>query len=249
MAANAMATPRIVGGTELAYPRELQFLVSLQEAGFHFCGGSLIAPTWVLTAAHCTIGGGLDDVKVGMHDRRYASSDDCVQTQRAKQIINHAQYNPNTLEHDIALIELSTPVEYAAIPVHTGPRGEGLEAADTDVIAAGWGALAWGGGPPDAPQKVTLPIVADATCNQNYGGGITSGMICAGLPEGGKDSCQGDSGGPLFYNQPGEPQKLVGVVSWGDGCAFPNKPGVYTRVSRYISWLCRQTSLPLFCDA
>ena len=96
---------------------------------------------------------------------------------------------------------------------------------------------------PDAARKVEVPVYSDAKCNEAYGGGITGGMICAGLKEGGKDSCQGDSGGPLFSNEPGQPQKLVGVVSWGQGCAFEGYPGVYTRVSSYISWICENAGI------
>ena len=82
-------------------------------------------------------------------------------------------------------------------------------------------------------RKVTVPIVSRTSCNQAYFNGVTVNMFCAGYAEGGKDSCQGDSGGPMVnpYKQ------LIGVVSWGVGCARPNLPGVYTRVSRYLTWI------------
>jgi len=76
--------------------------------------------------------------------------------------------------------------------------------------------------------QVDVPIVSRATCNSNYGSGaITTNMICAGLTQGGKDSCQGDSGGPIVDKSS---RALIGLVSWGEGCAAAGKPGVYTRV-------------------
>ncbi|NBU64481.1 MAG: serine protease, partial [Chloroflexia bacterium] len=88
----------------------------------------------------------------------------------------------------------------------------------------------------DVLRKVTVPIVSNTTCNTNYGGGITARMVCAGLPTGGVDSCQGDSGGPLFVNDASTP-KLIGVVSWGEGCAVAGKPGVYANVQAMRSWI------------
>lgn len=85
----------------------------------------------------------------------------------------------------------------------------------------------------DALQKVTVPIVSREDCNSKYSGAVTEGMICAGFTEGGKDSCQGDSGGPLT-----DPSgTLIGIVSWGQGCALPNYPGVYAHVGNYVDFI------------
>ena len=91
---------------------------------------------------------------------------------------------------------------------------------------------------PDNLQWVEVPLVTNAQCFQNYNGyiGITSSMICAGYPEGGKDSCQGDSGGPLICNEGGK-AVLTGVVSVGLGCAAPNFPGIYARVTAVLNWI------------
>lgn len=81
-------------------------------------------------------------------------------------------------------------------------------------------------------QSVEIPIVDRNECNEDYEGDITPDMICAGVPEGGKDSCQGDSGGPVVLNG-----NLVGIVSWGDGCARAGYPGVYTNVAYFLDWI------------
>lgn len=79
---------------------------------------------------------------------------------------------------------------------------------------------------------MSVPVTTNAQCNAMYSGMITAGMLCAGFPEGGRDACQMDSGGPLTFNN-----QLIGVVSWGAGCARPNAPGVYARVAHYRNWI------------
>jgi len=97
---------------------------------------------------------------------------------------------------------------------------------------AGWGATCEGCAGTATLRFVAVPIVSNAQCNTNYGGGITTAMLCAGFPQGGRDACQGDSGGPLTIGG-----TLVGVVSWGHGCARPNFPGVYARVPFFRNWI------------
>lgn len=222
---------RIVGGVPVAPPRAFQYQVSLGSS--HFCGGSLIAPRWVLTAAHCL--GGVGVVKVGMHEREPRPDDECVQTSEVKREIPHPSYNDGTLDYDIALLELSSPVDYAPIALNTDAA---VESAGTPLTVSGWGTTSSGGSLSDVLLKVGVPVVADGACNQAYNGGITQRMICAGYDEGGRDSCQGDSGGPLIHApEGGGDPVLVGVVSWGHGCALPGKPGVYTRVSELTGWV------------
>ena len=92
------------------------------------------------------------------------------------------------------------------------------------------------GASPDTCQYVQVPAVTNAACNSAYSGGITESMICAGYPEGGKDSCQGDSGGPFVCNNEGK-AVIAGVVSWGYGCALPGYPGVYSRTTHVLDWI------------
>eukprot|EP00966_Prymnesium_polylepis_P211760 4904292-Prymnesium_polylepis.1 len=250
-----------------------QWLVSLQTTGdFHFCGGTLIAPDWVLTAAHCTIDSTATQiiVKVGV-DNINDLTDGCVQQRSVRRIINHPSYSSMTYANDVALLELDAPVDYAPIYRLADVSAPGATNGSF-VTVAGWGATSQGGVGSSVAHHVLVPIVdqvcasfrststhpsthdasapvlhtstlvrargrgggggggrAFATCSANYAPGpITHGMICAGYEEGGRDSCQGDSGGPLFAlpstNDPAY-AALVGVVSWGRGCAVAGYPG------------------------
>jgi len=123
--------------------------------------------------------------------------------------------------------------EYAVLDT----TGTGHAATGASVIVAGWGTMSEGGESPDVMHDVTISMLDFADCNTAYEGGLLQGMVCAGVWEGGKDSCQGDSGGPLFVKQSGT-WYVVGVVSWGNGCAQANFPGVYyTSVAYYNSWI------------
>lgn len=146
----------------------------------------------------------------------------------------HPNYNGNTQDNDIMIMKLANPVDFDPIPLNFN---DNVPRNDQDLKVIGFGRLESGGSSPRELQEVVVPYVDNDTCNQDesYGGDITEQMLCAGFREGGKDSCQGDSGGPIFTYDGGIAQ--VGVVSWGRGCARPNKPGVYARVSSFESWI------------
>lgn len=232
---------KIVGGVAVT-KGELPFQVSIQSSsGSHFCGGSLIKPNWVLTAGHCVQGSSAMKIVVGMYNQ--ADKKD-TETFTAKKIIAHPDFNGNTLDFDYALIQLSGDSKYRPIDLNkveiAVPEGQ-----DKFMVwTSGWGTTSEGSYTlPKILQKVEIPLVTQTACNAAdvYNGDITDRMICAGLPEGGKDSCQGDSGGPLFTQQASGDFSLVGVVSWGEGCARPNKYGVYSKVNVMVDWIMDQT--------
>ncbi|MCM2268378.1 MAG: serine protease, partial [Elusimicrobiales bacterium] len=214
------AAEKIVGGVQ-ATKGEFPFIVSLKSSyGSHFCGGSLIKKNWVLTAAHCVEGGYLKGVTIGLHNQ---SDTVGVEKFTVLEIIKNPGWDTNTMDNDFALVKLSGDSKFAPIALNT------KEITKADFVTAGWGTTSEGGGVSKILMKVSVPFVDKATCSAAYDG-ITDSMICAGYKEGGKDSCQGDSGGPLIVGT-GANMALAGVVSWGEGCARPNKYGVYSKVN------------------
>ena len=196
----------------------------------------------MVTAAHCVYGKTPPqvDVVAGVYD--LWDPDSGYQRRDVSQIITHPSYDNITLNFDIALLKLVSPIiiggsgetKTAIIPLVSPSTGN---LAGSNSWVTGWGSLSSGGYFPNQLYEVEVPIITNSLCNDvsHYNGQITENMMCAGLSDGGKDACQGDSGGPLVVRIDGEWQ-LVGIVSWGDGCADPQYPGVYTRVSNFTGW-------------
>ena len=222
----AVVSPSVVGGTRAAQG-EFPFMVRLSMG----CGGALYSPTLVLTAAHCVSRTGANTsitATVGVVDLNSTSRI----TRKSNYVYRAPGYTGSG--KDWALIRLASPVTgVATLPIAT------TTAYDSGTFTiAGWGANREGGAQQRYLLKATVPFVSDATCNSSsmYGGEIiATDEICAGYTSGGVDTCQGDSGGPMFRRDAANAWIQVGIVSWGDGCARPNKPGVYTQVSYFAS--------------
>ncbi|CAM1504991.1 Fc.00g106280.m01.CDS01 [Cosmosporella sp. VM-42] len=224
---------QIVGGTTAA-AGEFPYIVSLSHSGSHFCGGVLLNANTVLTAGHCSVDYSASSVKVRAGSLTWASGGTQVGVSK---IVVHPSYNADTVDNDIALWHLSTPIATSStIGYATLPAQGSDPAASATVTVAGWGLLTENGSTlPSTLRKVSVPVVSRATCRAEYGtSAITNNMFCAGLAAGGKDSCSGDSGGPIIDASTGV---LVGTVSWGYGCAEAGYAGVYSRIGNYVTYI------------
>lgn len=219
--------PRIVGGqptTTAIWP----WAVALEQPdGWQYCGGTLAAPGWVVTAGHCEVSPG-DLVVIGRTDLRTKDGEAIS----VAEVRTHELYFDPESGHDVAILKLSRPA---------------IKGAPVDMIPSGWSkpgtyAMVVGWGLTTESATATSPIVRDTqvplltfeTCAAAYPG-LSVTDTCAGYPEGGRDTCQGDSGGGLFVQDGG--WKLAGITSFGDGCARPGKPGVYTDVATVRPWI------------
>ena len=279
---------RIVGGTEVrkgAWPWQVAVLLLPQgdnAADQRWCGGTVIAPRWVLSAAHCFDSGEMPtdfQVLVGTHDLKRGGRRIDV-----NEILSHENYSSGTATNDIALLRLARPAEVPAVGLREAARISDLAKPRTAATAIGWGRLQSrvrvrcesgekdgaprcrlpGGGrghvvfekrddpSTDAAEvftsrlmQVSLPLVSEASCRAAYPDKtIDRRQLCAGFPEGGKDTCQGDSGGPLVVRD-GDDWVQAGVVSWGYGCAAAGFYGVYTNVGVYADWIEAKTGLTI----
>jgi trypsin len=233
LALTATPSHAIVGGHDAAagaYPS----IAEVHLGKSFLCTGTLVAPDWVLTAGHCgSITGAaiatpvafppaLIDVYVGSNKPG----------QGEKVTVDQAIVSPDYLAtdgYDVTLLHLASPSANAPTQV-VGASERAAWAAGTSEAIVGWGATSEGGDTPDTLQEARVPIVTDADCATAYSSFDPATMVCAGFPQGGVDTCQGDSGGPMYGTTASGARRVVGATSFGEGCARPNKPGVYARV-------------------
>ncbi|XP_067626013.1 trypsin-1 [Eurosta solidaginis] len=223
---------RIVGGYKVNIT-DVPHQISLQTSGGHICGGSIIGSRWILTAAHCTDGKTPEMLKV-----RIGSSEASTggQLGRVKEIIQHEKFNYSNVDFDFSLLHLVKEVQFAENKKAVKLPEIKDEFMDGDICyVTGWGNTQNATESRQWLRQAEVPLFNHELCYEKYKqfGGVTERMICAGYLEGGKDACQGDSGGPLITKN----GVLVGVVSWGYGCARPEYPGVYSRVQYAREWI------------
>ena len=235
MAPGQLPEPFIVGGEEVdpACPDcKYDFMVSLQtNSGYHFCGGALVREDWVITAAHCVQGDSPSQVKVkiGLHN---VNGTQGSITRSVSQIIIHPSYSSWSLNNDYAILQLSQPItNFEPIQLVTDTSHDEEPVMATTM---GWGATQSGGWGSNILLEVDVPI--DDSCGNYSNSDITNNMVCAGYNTGGYDSCQGDSGGPLIMTNSDGEYELIGIVSWGYGCAEAGYPGVYAKVHSRLDW-------------
>uniref|UniRef100_A0A7N6BG35 Suppression of tumorigenicity 14b n=1 Tax=Anabas testudineus TaxID=64144 RepID=A0A7N6BG35_ANATE len=237
---------RIVGG-QASKEGEWPWQVSLHIRGTgHVCGASVLNQRWLVTAAHCVQDTGANKYEYSQADQWQAllglhaqgQTNEWTVTRNIKRIISHENYDHLTYDSDIALMELDTEVtlnQYIwpiCLPSSSYDFPAGREAWIT-----GWGATREGGSVATILQKAEVRVINATVCKSLLGDDITDRMLCAGVLKGGVDACQGDSGGPLAVTSSSGRVFLAGVVSWGDGCGRRNKPGIYTRITKYRSWI------------
>jgi len=234
--------PNIVGGNPVT-PYEHNWvlqLIATKQGRTYLCGASLIGAEWPLTAAHCTYGIQASNMKVHVHRHRTNGGDghECAETLNVDKKFEYDEYDDRKLENDVALLRLSQPVRCADSITMPSLDDGSSSGAGTTVTVAGWGTTSEGGSSPKVLHSVDLKLLTNAQCEAyGYRGDLISSSICAiGDLKGGEDSCQGDSGGPLFVQQGGV-DIIVGIVSWGRGCAQKRIAGVYARVSSFQAWI------------
>ncbi|KAF3825156.1 hypothetical protein GH733_005790, partial [Mirounga leonina] len=235
-----MSEERILGGTK-AEEGDWPWQVSLQTGNVHHCGGILISSMWILTAAHC--------FRRQSNPRQWTANFGVSitfpkQRRRVRTILIHNNYNPATHENDIAAIQLDGGINFTK-NIHRVCLPEATQniPPGSSAYVTGWGSQEFGGNTVSDLQQARVRIISNDVCNAptSYNGAVLPGMLCAGLPQGGVDACRGDSGGPLVQQDSRRLWFLVGIVSWGDQCGLPDKPGVYTRVTAYRDWITKKT--------
>lgn len=242
------AADSIVIGGQPAHVKDSPWVVALSSrdhfggtrAG-QFCGAVMVAPTKALTAAHCLNQEEFGtDVTKASDLRIIAGRDELNGTGGHEIAVKEAWINPRydrtSNVGDLAVLTLANALPGQGV-ISMAQAGDQAYQPAAGAVVYGWGDTTGRGDFASSLHSAQVNILPDSTCEQAYPGGRAgkyqaSAMLCAGDPLGGHDACQGDSGGPLVARG-----RLVGLVSWGNGCGLPGAPGVYTRISAAIGWM------------
>lgn len=225
-----LAAGRIVGGSKTTIA-EHPWQVSVQRSGVHFCGGSLLSSTIVVTAAHCLLKVTVPTLRIRAGST-YRSMGGTTVAAAAFKV--HEGYNEYSHENDIGVIRLKSSLMLSST-IKTIAMASVTPAQNAAAICSGWGATQYDGYFASSLAYIDTKIVARSQCassSYGYGSTIKASMLCAAASN--KDACQGDSGGPLVAGG-----KLVGIVSWGNKCAQAYYPGVYADVAELRDWVVR----------
>ncbi|HEY3708934.1 MAG TPA: serine protease [Amycolatopsis sp.] len=234
VATTAVAPAGAIVGGEKASLASYPYTVFLEDDhGTQYCGGTIIGRSAIVTAAHCAAAVDAAKVRViaGREDRR----DETGVSLAVSRVWRHPRFTAAGKGDDVAVM-----IVRGRLPGHAADLGRdaALYATGTKATVLGWGRVSDGGERSDYLRRAVVPVMGDAGCRTGYPEYSPSSMLCAGYPEGGIDACKGDSGGPLVVSG-----NLIGIVSYGEGCAKPGKPGVYTRVSTYADEIAAQAGL------
>ncbi|KAJ2952694.1 hypothetical protein O0L34_g7037 [Tuta absoluta] len=242
----SVAGKRIVGG-ELTTVEEYPAIVAIEslsvntETWSQSCGGSILTTRYIVSAAHC-----FEGVFYNPSRRRIRAGSSFRNT--GGQVIGividhkHPSYGSLGFDGDINVILLQSALEYNPIVTNVNIVSQGFELPNNSpVVHAGWGHTSEGGSVSEQLRHVSIYTIDRQLCMDRYVDHplpVTENMICAGILDvGGKDACQVDSGGPMYYNDAANTRILVGIVSWGQGCANASYPGLSTRVASYTDWI------------
>ncbi|XP_012350348.1 serine proteinase stubble [Apis florea] len=240
---------RIVGGIRSSFgkwPWQISLRQWRTSTYLHKCGAALLNENWAITAAHCVENVPPSDLllRIGEHDLANEDEPYGYQERRVQIVASHPQFDPRTFEYDLALLRFYEPLlpfQPNVLPICL-PDDDETYVGRTAYVT-GWGRLYDEGPLPSTLQEVAVPVINNTMCevmyrNAGYIEHIPHIFICAGWKNGGFDSCEGDSGGPMVIRRARDKRWiLAGVISWGIGCAVPNQPGVYTRISEFREWI------------
>ncbi|KAI4499081.1 hypothetical protein M0802_005947 [Mischocyttarus mexicanus] len=237
---------RIIGG-KISKPHDFPWIVVLFKKGAVHCGGALINDRYVLTAGHCVKWTKVKDLTVGLGIHDVSDQDDGYVVAIRKTIL-HENFTSKAIydTNDIALIKLQEPVEYED---HVQPiclPDKDVDYSGKTAKVTGWGTFSVNGITSKYLRETNLTVLSLNSCkNTSIGNYLSNSVMCAYKDY--TDACQGDSGGPIFIEKTNSKYEIIGIVSWGLGCANKDVPGIYVKITDYLNWIKQHTPDAVYC--